>query len=76
MQRFIFEAAQTDIGLREEIARATGRVKEREARELVAEFLDFGFFRLIDLIFYLDIFKLVSQFVEEQWVDDLVNVLY
>lgn len=73
-QGVVFEAAQADISLGEEVATAAGRVEEGEA----GEFILIGFQRLLTLLLYgdlLDGVEFLAQRVEKQRVDDFMNVL-
>ena len=71
---FVLQATQAQVGFREEIAGAAGRVEEGEGGQLVL----IGHQLPLPLPLYLlfeDVVKLLAQVVEEQWVDDLVDVL-
>ena len=71
---FILQATQGEIGLREEITRATGWVKECERSQAVLIGIEF----LLALAFYLFFqyfIQFMAQVIEEKGIYDLVDVL-
>ena len=69
-----FQLPQGQVSLCQKVARAAGRVEERQARQLALKCAQLSLAGLIygDL---LDFFQLRAQVVQKQWINDLVDVL-
>ena len=71
---FVFEAAQGEVGLREEVARTAGGVEEAQGGQPLLEGVELAA-ALALYLFGQYLRKLAAQVVEEERVDDAVDVV-